>query len=102
MTCVYRAETAFCRSARLAAGLSVDGPDQSHCQSACTNLACTDSDIDTLRDEHARLVTSAADPQSPLPLRDRAGTQADQLSTLIVRHEGTRPTNDNAARKDTR
>jgi hypothetical protein len=101
MTCVYLAETARCRTARLAAGLPADGPDESSCQSACTNLAYTDRDINVLRDQQARLVNAASDPLSPLPLRDRARTQADQLSALIARHEGTRQTGDNAGEEDT-
>jgi integrase len=95
MTCVYQAETALCRTARLAAGLPAEGPDESSCQSACTNLAYTGRDIDVLRDQHARLITAATDPLSPLPLRDRARTQAGQLGALIIRHEDTRPASGN-------
>jgi hypothetical protein len=44
MTCVWRAETAACRAARLAAGLAAglpggDAPDESECRSSCANLA---------------------------------------------------------------
>lgn len=96
MTCVYQAETALCRNARLTAGLPADGPDQAHCQSACTNLAYTDRDIGVLRDQHTRLATAASDPLSPLPLRDRAKAQADRLGTVILDHENTRSTSDNS------
>ncbi|MFE9614201.1 integrase [Streptomyces sp. NPDC006012] len=102
MTCVYRAESALCRSARLAAGLPADGPDESQCQSACTNLAYTDRDIGALRPEHTRLATAATDPLSPLPLRDRARTQAERLNALIVRHENTRPTSHDTEEVGTR
>lgn len=101
MTCVYQAETALCRSARLAAGLPADGPDESRCQSACTNLAYTDRDIDVLHDQHTRLVTVSADPLGPRPLRDRARTLADRLHTLITRHEDTELNSDNAEKEGT-
>jgi hypothetical protein len=40
MTCVYRAETAACRAARVAGGMPAgDGPDDSECRSTCANLA---------------------------------------------------------------
>jgi hypothetical protein len=40
MTYVWRAETAACRAARLAAGLpGGDAPDESECRSSCANLA---------------------------------------------------------------
>jgi integrase len=101
MTCVYTAETALCRTARLAAGLPAEGPDESSCQSACTNLAYTDRDIDVLRDRHAHLVNAASDPLSPRPLRDRVRTQADRLNALIARHEGPRPAGGNVGVEDT-
>ncbi|MFF0630321.1 hypothetical protein [Streptomyces sp. NPDC004296] len=96
MTCVYRPETALCRTARLEAGLSADGPEESGCRSACTNLVYTDRDIDHLRRQHTRLITTATDDLSPRPLRERARTQADRLTTLITHHESTRSTNNTA------
>ncbi|MGX5181676.1 hypothetical protein ACWKT5_02420 [Streptomyces avermitilis] len=93
MSCLYRPETALCRSTRLAAGLATDGPDESRCRSACTNRAYIDRDISTLRDQLSRLDGAAHDPLSPLPLRDRAKAQADRLSTVVTRHKETRPVN---------
>jgi hypothetical protein len=77
MTYVWRAETAACRSARLAAGLpGGDAPDESECRSTCTNLAYTDRDIIAQRERARRLAAAAADRLAPAPLRDRAAAQA--------------------------
>lgn len=97
MTCVYQADTALCRNARLEAGLDIDGPDESDCRSACTNLAYTDRDIDVLRERLTALDAAAADPLSPQPLRDRNATQATQARNIIERHERTRRNTDNPA-----
>jgi hypothetical protein len=91
MTCVYRAETALCRSARLTAGLDIDGPDESDCRSACSNLAYTDRDIDSLRKRLAVLEAAAVNPLSPRPLRDRCSAQAAQIKKNVDHHERTRP-----------
>jgi hypothetical protein len=89
MTCVYRAETALCRSARQEAEVDIDGPDESDCRSACTNLAYTERDIALLRERLIVLETGAVDPLSPRPLRDRSAAQAAQVRAIIERHEHT-------------
>jgi len=91
-TCVYRAEQAECRKARLAQGRAADGPDDSQCRSTCLNLAYTDRDIDQLRARLAVLDAAAADSLAPRPLRDRAAGQADGVRAVIDRHDTTRPT----------
>jgi len=40
MTCVWRAETAACRKAKIAQGLPADDvPDETECRTTCQNLA---------------------------------------------------------------
>lgn len=91
MTCVYRAETALCRNARLEAGLDIDGPDETECRSACPNLAFTDRDVLAPRERLATLEASAANPLNPRPRRDRHAAQANQVKNIIKYHERTRP-----------
>ena len=91
MTCVWRAETAACRRARIEAGLPhPDGPEPSECRSTCTNLAYTDRDIAQLRDRHQAMTAGATDPLAPRPLRERAEAIADRLPAVIDRPEQTR------------
>jgi hypothetical protein len=93
MTCVWRAETAACRAARLAAGLpGGDAPDESECRNSCSNLTYTDRDIAVQREHAARLAAAAADPLSPAPLRDRAAAQAARVQAIIDRHDRSRST----------
>jgi hypothetical protein len=88
MTCVWRAETAACRTALLAQGLpDPAGPDESECRSTCANLAFTDRDITRRRQELHDLEVARCDPLAPQPLRDRAAAQADRVAALIHRHE---------------
>lgn len=92
MTCVWRAETAVCRNAKLAQQLPVDdAPDESECRTNCTNLAYTDRDIDQLRERHVLLAASASDPLSPRPLRDRAAAQAERVLEIIQQHQLSQP-----------
>jgi hypothetical protein len=91
MTCVYRAETALCRIAREEAGLDGEGPDEADCRPACTNLAYTSRDIDTLAQRLQILEQGAADPLAPKPLRDRSTAQASHIRAIIDRHQATRP-----------
>lgn len=88
MTCVYRAETAACRTSRQAQGLPApDGPVEAECQAGCVNLAYTDRDITRLR-ERLNVLTDAADePMAPAPLRDRARAQAEQIRSVLTRHQ---------------
>lgn len=92
MTCVWRRETAGCRTARLAEGLPENTePDDSRCVSACTNLAYTDRNIAELRERLLTLEAGSADPMAPRPIRDRAAAQATQVRDVIDRHDQTRP-----------
>jgi integrase len=92
MTCVWRAETAACRKARIAEGLPhTDGPEESECVSTCANLAYTDRDIARLQDRHQAMTAAATDPLAPKPLRERTSLIAGQLQVIIDRHEQTRP-----------
>ena len=91
MTCVWRAETAACRKAKLAQGLPADeAPDETECRSCCPNLAYTDRDIDQLADDLAALEKTTTDPLVPHPIRDRAAAQAAHRRTVIERHEQSR------------
>ncbi|NNG41316.1 integrase [Flexivirga sp. ID2601S] len=93
MTCVYRPETAACRTARVNEGLPVDdGPLEAECQSGCLNLAYTDRDIQLLRERVSTLDAGAEDPLAPEPLRDRTRAQASQARSVIARHETTTTT----------
>ncbi|MFH8583259.1 integrase [Streptomyces celluloflavus] len=88
VTCVWRAETAACRTAKLDQGLPADdAPDESECRSTCQNLAYTDRDIAQLRSRLVVLETGAADPLAPHPLRDRAAAQAAQVRRVLSRHD---------------
>jgi len=92
MTCVWRAETAACRTAKIADGLPAsDVPDESECRSSCTNLAYTDRDIQAQRERVGRLAAAAADPLAPAPLRDRAAAQGARAQAVIDCHEKSRP-----------
>jgi len=92
MTCVWRAETAACRKARIAEGLPhTDAPEESECVSTCANLAYTSRDIARLRDRRQAITATATSPLAPKPLRDRASAIADQLQAVIDRHDQTRP-----------
>ncbi|MGW7363932.1 site-specific integrase [Streptomyces sp. NPDC054841] len=92
MTCVHRAETAACRKEKVALGLPADsGPDESFCQSSCTNLAYTDRDIADLRSKIAEWDATAHDPLAPKPRRDRAAAQAARARAIVEDHEATRP-----------
>jgi len=93
MTCVWRAETAACRLAKIALGLPADdGPDESECRSTCVNLAFTDRNIAEKRVQLAIWDVSARDPLSPGPMRDRAEVIADGLRREITAHEASTPT----------
>lgn len=88
MTCVWRPETAACRTARIEQGLpSNDKPAQSECRSGCGNLAYTDRDIAALRLQHIQLTLDANDTLTPQPLRDRRRELADRAQLIIERHD---------------
>ncbi len=88
MTCVYRAETAACRTSRIAQGLPApEGPLEAECQSGCVNLAYTDRDIARLRERLNALNAAANDQMTPAPLRDRARAKADQIRAVRTRHQ---------------
>ncbi|WP_329312994.1 integrase [Streptomyces sp. NBC_01262] len=88
MTCVWRPETAACRTARLAQGLPEPvGPDESECRSNCTNLAFTDRDIARRKQGLRELESALTDPLAPQPLRDRAAAQAERIASPVHRHE---------------
>jgi hypothetical protein len=93
MTCVWRAETAACRSIKLNLGLpAATAPDESLCRSTCTNLAYTDRDIAHKRQEFQAQQTTRDSPVAPQPLRDRAAAQALATQAIIDRHSaGVRP-----------
>lgn len=87
MTCVYRAETAACRTSRQAQGLPIDdGPLEAECQTGCVNLAYTDRDIARLGARLTVINAAADDSMTPAPLRDRARAQADQIRAVLTRH----------------
>lgn len=93
MTCVWRAETAACRRARIEAGLpALDAPEQSECRSTCQNLAYTDRDIEQLRGRLTVLEQGSRDPLAPRPRRERAAALADQARAVIEGHERSRET----------
>jgi len=88
MTCVYRPETAACRTTRLTQGLPAhDAPLEAECQSGCANLAYTDRDITQLRERLAILDHAAVDALTPAPMRDRARAQAGQVRAVLAQHQ---------------
>jgi integrase len=100
MTCVWRAETAACRAAKIAEGLPADNaPDESECRTNCPNLAYTDRDIHQVSLETVEMRQRADDPLAPRPIRDRAAARADRLQEIVDRHEATRPTLTSPARQ---
>jgi hypothetical protein len=87
MTCVWRAETAACRKAKLERGPSTDdSPDEAECRTTCQNFAYTDRDVEQLKRELTALHAAAADPLAPRPIRDRATAQAAQRQAIIGRN----------------
>lgn len=92
MTCVWRAETAACRTARTGSGLPLnDIPEETECRPGCRNLAYTDRDIRQIGIQAAAMRQRAGDPLAPRPVRDRAEARAARLQQIIDRHEATRP-----------
>jgi integrase len=92
MTCVWRPETAACRTARIEQGLpSNDTPTETECRSGCANLAYTDRDIAALRIQHTQSHLAAGDTLAPQPLRDRHRELADRTLLIIRRHNSSRP-----------
>lgn len=88
MTCVWRAETAACRHAKLEAGLPADDqPDEADCRSACPNLAYTDRNIEEQRARAHHWEAAAADPLAPRPIRDRAAALAARAHAIVQQHE---------------
>ncbi|TVT36819.1 hypothetical protein FNH05_25285 [Amycolatopsis rhizosphaerae] len=88
MTCVWRAETAACRLAKLEVGLPADDyPDESDCRSACPNLAYTDRNIEQQRARAHHWEAAAADPLAPGPIRDRAAALAARARAIVQQHE---------------
>jgi integrase len=101
MTCVWRAETAACRTARIEAGLPLNStPEESECRPGCRNLAYTDRDIDQISIQAAALRQRAGDPLAPRPIRDRAAARTARLQEIIDRHEATRPAGTQPGRAD--
>ncbi len=92
MTCVWRAEAAACRAARIEDGLPLnDTPQETECRPGCANLAYTDRDIAQIRIQATAMQQRASDPLAPHPVRDRAAARAARLQEIIDRHEATRP-----------
>lgn len=89
LTCVYRAETAECRRILAQQGITLVGPQESHCRSTCVNLAHTDRSISQLRARLDLLEATIGDPLAPQPLRDRAHAQAQAAKATIDRHVST-------------
>jgi len=86
MTCVFTAATALCQ-------LSVSGddatqtPDVDDCKPRCRNIARTDTDIETVREEAASLRQIISDQASP-PIRlARERARLEHLGNIISRHE---------------
>jgi hypothetical protein len=103
MTCVWRAETAACRRAKIEQGLPADDtPDESECRTSCTNLAYTDRDIEKLREEALTMENAAADSLAPHPIRDRAAARPARQRAVIQRHDASRPDAGNGRESEAR
>jgi hypothetical protein len=102
MTCVWRAETAACRKAKIAQGLPADdAPDEAECRTTCTNLAYTERDIEQMSHELAGIEATAADPLAPV----RCGTEqplaprVTRQSSHAITHHGPAPQTTEKARR---
>ncbi|QDO45842.1 hypothetical protein FNV62_55020 [Streptomyces sp. RLB3-17] len=92
LTCNHDAFTALCNPDRHRAR---DGsratPDHSRCQPTCTNISRTDSQIDALRSELARIDADAEASLDPYPIATREQQRKAHLTNIIRRHEAQPP-----------
>lgn len=85
MTCVFDQAKALCQL-RSSEGDVRTTPDQDDCQPACRNLAYTDRDIATLRQQATNLEALLGDFLAPSPRYQRARPELDRIHTLIHNH----------------
>jgi hypothetical protein len=83
--CVYSGDRALCH--RLDAA---EAPRLDRCQPACANIARTDTHAEQLRQHAQALDKQAASQALPDPLADRLTRRAENLRTLVDRHEHDR------------
>ncbi|MFB8290200.1 hypothetical protein [Kitasatospora purpeofusca] len=88
LTCNHDAFTALCnpdRSRPRAEALAT--PDHSRCQAACPNISRTDSQVDGLRREIARIDADAAAGLDPYPIAARQQQLRSRLAEIVQSHE---------------
>ncbi|SIK95060.1 phage integrase family protein [Mycobacteroides abscessus subsp. abscessus] len=82
LTCVYRHESAACRSRRPS-----DKPEWGRCRLTCRNVAYTDRDIEAVEHEVGRLGALLSNDFLPQPLSERIKDRRDHLAAVISRHQ---------------
>lgn len=87
MHCVMNVTTAACQVAPKGKTETMT-PDIDDCRPHCQNIARTDSDIEQLRSDAARLEEVAADLLAPSIRTARERAEAQRLRMLIADHEG--------------
>ena len=87
MHCVMNVTTAACQVTPKGKTDTMT-PDIDDCRPHCQNIARTDSDIDQLRADAARLEEVASDTLAPSIRTAREKSEAQRLRTLIADHEG--------------
>lgn len=95
LTCNHDAFTALCTPDRDRArdgGRST--PDHSRCHPACANISRTDSQINALRAEIARIDAAAEVGLDPYPIAVREQQRRTHLTDIIRRHDAQQPDTD--------
>ncbi|TFC51559.1 hypothetical protein E3O47_07465 [Cryobacterium sp. TMT2-17-1] len=89
MHCVMDVTTALCQVTPMGKTETMT-PDIDDCRPRCQNIARTDSDIEQLRSDAARLEEVASDPLAPEIRASRERSQAQRLRAIIADHEGVK------------
>jgi len=93
MVCVFNPAKALCQLSKLTDD-DRRTPDLTDCRPECQNIARTDRDIETLREDNAILAAEAEDPLAPEPRRMRARRVMEGKASIIAEHEVTRVTSE--------
>lgn len=90
LTCVYRAESAACRSDDNSSA-DTGGPTWRHCRLNCVNAARTDRDIANVRKHIQELQRDLSLPGMPGPLKDRIAFRLGEHRRFLEEHDRSKP-----------